>query len=85
MKGMRIMSNNQHFCTCIDYECEFNPKNHSDGCNRCIESSLEDEEIPTCFFRKISADISEVKDFKFEDFTNFYLKHRGAYLKKENA
>lgn len=84
MKGaVNGMERERHFCTCTDFGCEFNPKNHSNGCDPCIKSSLEDEEIPTCFFRKISEDISEVKEFTFEDFTNFFLKHKETYLKKK--
>ncbi|WP_219884421.1 DUF6485 family protein [Orenia metallireducens] len=32
-------------------------------------------EIPTCFFRLVSEDLSELKGYKLEDFAKFYLEN----------
>lgn len=67
----------KHFCPCTDYECKNNPCNHSDGCDRCIKSSLEDGEIPVCFFIGVSEkEASSVTDFTYEGFANFVLKNK---------
>ncbi len=63
------------FCTCEDTDCPLHPSNHDKGCNLCIAKNLKKGEIPTCFFKKINPDISEIKNFTIEDFVNFYLKH----------
>ncbi len=63
------------FCTCEDSNCPLHPSNHDKGCNLCIAKNLKKGEIPTCFFKKINPDISEIKNFTIEDFVNFYLKH----------
>lgn len=63
------------FCTCEDTNCPLHPSNHDKGCNLCIAKNLKKGEIPTCFFKKINPDISEIKNFTIEDFVNFYLKH----------
>lgn len=63
------------FCTCEDSNCPLHPSNHDKGCNLCIAKNLKKGEIPTCFFKTINPDISEIKNFTIEDFVNFYLKH----------
>ena len=63
------------FCTCEDTNCPLHPSNHDKGCNLCIAKNLKKGEIPTCFFKKINFDISQIKNFPIEDFVNFYLKH----------
>ncbi len=63
------------FCTCEDTNCPLHPSNHDKGCNLCIAKNLKKGEIPTCFFKKINFDISQIKNFTIEDFVNFYLKH----------
>lgn len=63
------------FCTCEDSNCPLHPSNHDKGCNLCIAKNLKKREIPTCFFKTINPDISEIKNFTIEDFVNFYLKH----------
>jgi len=78
------MGNSGHFCTCTNFDCQLNPKNHSSGCDLCIKDSLEVDEIPTCFFRRISADISDVKEFTFESFVDFFLTHKDNYLQRKN-
>ena len=67
---------NQHFCTCKDLSCKLNPHNHQHGCDPCIKKCLKDSEIPSCFFRAISADISKVSDFTYEGFSAFVLAHK---------
>ena len=63
------------FCTCEDTNCPLHPSNHDKGCNLCIAKNLKKGELPTCFFKKINFDISQIKNFTIEDFVNFYLKH----------
>lgn len=63
------------FCTCEDTNCPLHPSNHDKGCNLCIAKNLKKGEIPTCFFKKINSDISQIKNFTIEDFVNFYLIH----------
>ena len=63
------------FCTCEDTNCPLHPSNHDKGYNLCIAKNLKKGEMPTCFFKKINSDISQIKNFTIEDFVNFYLKH----------
>lgn len=56
------------FCPCTDSTCEFNPMNHDEGCNRCIEDSVKTREIPKCFFLKVTDDIDGFTDWSFEHF-----------------
>ena len=63
------------FCTCEDTNCPLHPSNHDKGCNLCIAKNLKKGEMPTCFFKKINSDISQIKNFTIEDFVNFYLIH----------
>ncbi|MGL4484376.1 MAG: DUF6485 family protein [Anaerovoracaceae bacterium] len=56
------------FCTCDDHDCEFNPVNHNDGCNRCVEDSIKTNEIPKCFFLKTGANLDGWEDWSFEGF-----------------
>ncbi len=74
---MIINKISSNFCTCKDYDCKNNPKNHDEGCNRCIESSLKDREIPFCFFNTISkVDAEKVKDFSYKGFAEFVISHK---------
>ena len=68
--------NKKHFCTCKDTNCKLNPRNHDHGCDPCVTKCLKEGEIPSCFFRAISEDLSGVDDFTYEGFTNFFLKHK---------
>ena len=58
------------FCTCEDTNCPLHPSNHDKGCNLCIAKNLKKGEMPTCFFKKINSDISQIKNFTIEDFVN---------------
>ncbi len=70
------MSHN-HFCPCTDFNCQYNPKNHTEGCDPCIAISLKDREIPRCFFMGISQGEAElITDFSYENFADFVLKHK---------
>ena len=65
------------FCTCTEHQCPFNPVNNSNGCDLCILKCLKLNEIPSCFFKKISTEIPENEDYTFKgfaDFTNKYYK-----------
>jgi hypothetical protein len=68
------MKSSSPFCTCTDYGCENNPVNHGDGCNPCIESSVDDREIPRCFFIKAGDDVDVREDWSFEAFAAVVLK-----------
>ena len=73
---MEIIKTSSTFCTCKDYDCENNPRNHDEGCNKCVESSVEDREIPVCFFNSISEkDADEVTDFSYKGFADFVMAH----------
>lgn len=67
---------NQHFCACQDFECKNHPRNHSQGCDPCIQKNLKNGEIPACFFRAVSPEISDLKKFTFDSFAEFVLQHK---------
>jgi len=75
IKGI-IMENNKHFCTCADLSCKLNPHNNAKGCDLCVKKNLNSREIPSCFFRLINNDISELKEFTIESFVDFYLRNK---------
>ncbi len=69
-----------HFCTCRDRECIHNPNNSDTSichCDGCIEKNLSNGEIPSCFFRKINDDLSEISEFTFESFVKFWIENKG--------
>lgn len=66
----------QHFCACRDFQCQNHPHNHTQGCDPCIQKNLKNGEIPACFFRTVSPEISGLKQFTFESFAEFVLKHK---------
>ena len=70
------MENNRHFCTCPDLSRKLNLHNNSKGCGLCVKKNLKAGEIPTCFFRLVNDDISELKEFTIESFVDFYIKNR---------
>ncbi len=63
------------FCPCTDYTCKFNPQNHDQGCDLCVEDSVNCREIPKCFFLKVNEDISGITDWSFEAFADFVIKN----------
>jgi len=63
---------NSSFCSCKDTTCKFHPSNHSNGCDLCIQKNLKLNEIPSCFFKLISDDLSKVNDFSIEGFVKLY-------------
>jgi hypothetical protein len=65
------MKTSSSFCPCSDHNCAFNPINHDEGCNLCIDDSLKCREIPKCFFMKVNSDISLIDDWSFESFAAF--------------
>jgi hypothetical protein len=65
------------FCTCADHECPCNPVNHEEGCVLCVEKCLSEREIPACFYRAITPEMSREQDYTFEGFANYVLKHLG--------
>lgn len=69
------MNNNKHFCTCEDLNCKFNPHNKSENCDLCIKKNLINKEIPSCFFRLINDDLSNLKEFTIKSFVDFYLQN----------
>lgn len=65
----------EELCTCDDYSCPYNPRNHSQGCNLCIEKNLNCREIPSCFFNMLE-DTKDRTSFKWEDFAELVLKNK---------
>ena len=63
------------FCTCTDQQCPFNPVNHSKGCDLCVRKCLKQNEIPSCFFKKISLKVPENEDYTFKGFADFANKY----------
>lgn len=61
------------FCPCTDFDCPFNPQNHKEGCNLCVEDSLKCKELPKCFFFRVTDNISNIEDWSFEAFANLVL------------
>lgn len=70
------MENNKHFCTCTDLNCKLHPHNNPKGCDLCIKKNLKKREIPSCFFKLVNDDISELKEFTIESFVNFFIKNK---------
>jgi len=70
------MENNKHFCTCTDLRCKLNPHSGAKGCDLCVKKNLKAGEIPSCFFRLVNSDISELKEFTIESFVDFYIKNK---------
>jgi hypothetical protein len=69
----RNMMKGSNFCPCKNYECEFNPHNHEDGCDRCMEDSIKTREIPRCLFEQVigEEDINSIEDWSFENFASY--------------
>ncbi len=65
----------REFCTCTDHKCPLNPVNHDKGCDLCIAKCLKLNEIPSCFFKKISTERPENEDYTFKGFADFTKKH----------
>ncbi|HML37063.1 MAG TPA: DUF6485 family protein [Bacillota bacterium] len=70
------MKTQKHFCTCADYDCRLNPHNGAGGCDLCIKKNLREREIPSCFFKLVNEDISNLEEFTFESFVDFFLKNK---------
>lgn len=62
------------FCPCTDTGCEFNPANHDQGCDLCVEDSVKCGEIPKCFFLKVVDSVEGFDDWSFEHFARLILK-----------
>ena len=69
------MSNLSQFCTCTDLECPCHPTKHDKGCSPCIAKNLQQEEIPSCFFKKVNPDEKHDAYF-FEDFAKSVIKNK---------
>lgn len=69
----------KYFCSCTDHKCPMNPVNHDKGCDLCVQKCLKLNEIPSCFFKKISLDRPENEDYTFKGFAAFVEK----YLKEK--
>lgn len=65
-----------HFCTCTDKACPLHPTNHDKGCDPCIRKNLKAGEIPSCFFRLVSEDTSELTEYTLASFVDFYQRKR---------
>lgn len=66
----------EHFCNCPVESCVNHPVNHSAGCDMCIEKNLRQDEIPACFFLKVSKEVNDLRDFSTASFVEFFLKHK---------
>ncbi|MGN0734067.1 MAG: DUF6485 family protein [Emergencia sp.] len=60
-------SQNVPFCTCTDLNCPNHPRNHDQGCTKCIAKNLALREVPTCIFKKVDPEYSGPGYF-IEDF-----------------
>ncbi|WP_047383005.1 DUF6485 family protein [Cetobacterium sp. ZWU0022] len=67
--------NAKDFCSCTDHKCPLHPVNHDKGCDLCIIKCLKKDEIPSCFFKKISLERPENEDYTFVGFSKFVEKH----------
>lgn len=67
--------NAKEFCTCTDHKCPFNPANHDKGCDLCVLKCLKLNEIPSCFFKKISSERPDNEDYTFKGFADFVEKY----------
>jgi len=77
----------EHFCNCFVLDCQHHPKNHGQGCDPCIQKNLREGEIPSCFWLRIGADMTEVKKanlYTFDAFVNYYQQNREQYLKNKS-
>jgi len=66
----------KHFCSCTVFTCPHHPSLHENGCDPCIQKNLRQGEIPSCFYRMISDDLSSIKEYNLESFVNFYLENK---------
>lgn len=62
------------FCTCNNPSCGFNPANHDQGCDLCIEHSLKGRDIPRCYFQKAAGSLDGIDDWSFEHFAKLVLE-----------
>lgn len=74
----------QHFCTCKVINCKNHPLNHSEGCDLCIQKNLRTGEVPACFWLQISDDLSGYKKYTYENFSDFFHKHKEEYSQKKD-
>ena len=73
----------KHFCNCFVTDCPHHPTSHENGCDPCIQKNIREGEIPSCFWLKIGADMTEVKKkniYKFDAFVDFFNQNREQYL-----
>jgi hypothetical protein len=66
-----------HSCTCTDTNCPFHPTNHNQGCDLCIIKCLKEKEIPSCFFKSVNVNTSNVKDYTYQGFSRFLERNGG--------
>lgn len=74
--------NAKEFCTCPVEKCPRHPKNHNGGCDPCILDNLKRGKMPACFYRVVSDDVSEVRDFTIQGFVDFFNQHEEEYKNK---
>lgn len=61
------------FCTCTYTNCPHHPRNHDEGCSKCIEKNLRQREIPYCFFLLLDGVETREGD-SFESFAKLVMK-----------
>lgn len=64
------------FCSCTDYNCPNNPVNHEEGCDRCVEKCLNQNEIPACFFHKAEGLPADDRKHSFSGFARYVEKQQ---------
>lgn len=63
-------------CSCPVTKCPHHPSNHEEGCDSCIQKNVRKKEVPTCLFKAVHEDVSDVKDYSIKGFVEFYLAHQ---------
>lgn len=77
-----------HFCSCTDHACPFNPHNpknqdkEGNGCDRCITKCLNHGEIPSCFFNAVSSGKKPEGGYTYRDFADFVVRELPDNLSK---
>lgn len=64
------------FCSCPDHKCPLNPVNHDRGCNLCVQKCLNADEVPSCFFRKVSPNLENHHDWTFSGFADLVNENK---------
>lgn len=75
-----------HFCTCGDHDCPFNPHNpvnQGKGCDLCITKCLKNGEIPNCFFKAVNDRKKPEGGYTYRHFAEFVIQNQEAEVHKK--